>query len=53
MAEKCGLEDGAEAKRIFENVKKRFNEATCASGSGRKETVAKKKKLEEFSYLSW
>ena len=51
------MEDRAEAKRIFKNVKKRFdkarNEATCASSGRPKKAVAKKKKLEEFSYLSW
>ena len=57
VAEKCGFEDEEEAKRLFNNLKKRYNkarnESTCASGSGRKDAIIKKKKFEEYSYLSW
>ena len=55
VAEKCGFEDEEEAKRLFNNLKKRYNkarnESTCASGSGRKDAIIKKKEIRRILVL--
>ena len=57
VIEECELEDVACAKRLFANLKKRYNkrrkDAKKPSGTGAADVSTAKAKLKEMDYLAW